>query len=145
LPTLAVKPEREFGGQRFVRHRAAAAVWRPWRMDGFEARDLGIASATDGAAGACVVRAREGRSWREGAHGAELVFVYVLRGEATLRCKGRRSRLGEGDALVVPAGLRHALEDGSAHLELIEVTLPASAAVRPPRRWSPRASRARPA
>ena len=42
LPTSPVRPDRDFGGQRFVRHEAAAAAWGPWRADGFEARDLGI-------------------------------------------------------------------------------------------------------
>src|SRR5207244_1095094 len=57
LPTPQVRLERDFAGQRFVRHERASATWRPWRFEGFEARDLGIAAATGGLAGACVARA----------------------------------------------------------------------------------------
>ena len=59
LPTPHLLPERDFGGQRFVRHVAAAATWLPWRASGFEMRDTGIAAATDGLAGARVVRPRK--------------------------------------------------------------------------------------
>ena len=39
LPTPTARPARDFGGQRFVRHEAAAADWLPFRLDGFECRD----------------------------------------------------------------------------------------------------------
>jgi quercetin dioxygenase-like cupin family protein len=128
LPTSAVNPDREFGGQRFVRHQVAAARWIPWRVDGFEARDLGMASATKGTAGAWVLRAGDARSGRTStrAHEAQILFAYVLRGEATLRREeGPGEKIGEGDAFVIPAGLRYAVDDCSKGLELLEVTLPA--------------------
>jgi quercetin dioxygenase-like cupin family protein len=126
LPTSAVKADREFGGQRFVRHEAAAATWAPWRVDGFEARDLGIASATKGTAGARVLRASEARpgQTRAHAHDARLLFAYVLQGQATLRREeGPGERIGEGDAFVLPASLPYAVEGCSKGLELLEVTL----------------------
>src|SRR6185369_4473767 len=55
LPTPHLLPERDFGGQRFVRHIAAEAPWLPWRAKGFAMRDTGIGDATDGLAGARVV------------------------------------------------------------------------------------------
>ena len=48
LPTDYLRPERDFNGQAFVFHQAAKADWVPWTAPGFEARDLGIAAATDG-------------------------------------------------------------------------------------------------
>ncbi|MGH9336014.1 MAG: cupin domain-containing protein, partial [Vicinamibacteria bacterium] len=57
LPTGRVRPERDFSGQRFVRHVAAETAWRPFRIAGFEYRDTGIAAATDGLAGVRVARA----------------------------------------------------------------------------------------
>src|SRR5438445_4330036 len=36
LPTAPVRPEREFGGQRFVRHEAARAVWHRRAGDGLD-------------------------------------------------------------------------------------------------------------
>jgi quercetin dioxygenase-like cupin family protein len=128
LPTAAVRRKRDFGGQRFVWHRAAAAEWRAWRLDGFESRDLGIAAATGGAASAHVARVRgEVPSPRLATHAAELCFVFVLRGAALLGCEEREpEQLAAGDAFVVPAGHEHTLGALSADLELLEVTLPAA-------------------
>src|SRR5215510_10724447 len=50
LPTPQTLPERLYGGQRFVFHRASEARWDPWIAQGiaqgFESRDTGIAAAT---------------------------------------------------------------------------------------------------
>src|SRR5207244_7041714 len=49
LPTASVRPDREFGGQRFLRHEAASAAWHRRAgdgLDGLDVRDLGIAAAT---------------------------------------------------------------------------------------------------
>lgn len=56
LPTPTRRPEREWDGQRFVHSLASEAVWKPWRVPGFEARDTGIASGTKGVASVSVVR-----------------------------------------------------------------------------------------
>jgi quercetin dioxygenase-like cupin family protein len=126
LPTEAHRPEREFEGQPFVHHRASAAVWQPWRLEGFEARDLGIASATSGLAGACVVRRSAGPSpWPPQSHGWELLLTFVLQGGLTLRCEGREQRLGVGDCFVIPAASAYALSDCSPDAELLEVCSPA--------------------
>ncbi|HEX8790439.1 MAG TPA: cupin domain-containing protein [Polyangiaceae bacterium] len=126
LPSAALNPDREFGGQRFVRHEAAAATWAPWRVDGVEARDLGIAAATKRVAGAWVLRASGDRTARASSHPAEMLFGYVLRGHATIRREdGPSDGIGEGDAFVIPAGLRYAIEDASGDLERLVVLLPA--------------------
>jgi quercetin dioxygenase-like cupin family protein len=126
LPTRAVRADRDFDGQRFVRHQAAIATWSAGRMEGFEARDLGIGAATGGVAGAQVARWRGAAKSPLYRHDAELLFTFVLGGTATLRCEGReRERVAPGDSFVVPAGLVHGLADCSKDLELLEVTLPA--------------------
>lgn len=125
LPT-AGDPDRMFDGQRFVRHEAATATWRPWRMDGFESRDTGIAAATGGIASAHVVRVSDSPSPRPCRHDAELLLVFVLAGAVTLTCEGHGAHaLGPADAAVVPPGLSHALSGATGDLEFIEVTLPA--------------------
>ena len=48
LPTAEFKPERIFGGQRFVRSVANEASWLATETNGVEVRELGIADATDG-------------------------------------------------------------------------------------------------
>lgn len=125
LPTPHLLPERDFGGQRFVRHVAAEATWRPWRAAGFEARDIGIGDATDGLAGVRVVRARDGAKAAFGAHGGEFLFLFVLAGELGLDVEGHGAhRLQANDSCVIPADAGYALE-AAAGTELLEVTLPA--------------------
>lgn len=132
LPTPELRPDRDFGGQRFVRHEAARAAFAPWRVPGFEACDLGIAAATAGLAGAHVVRRHRGPSRNEASdvpldeHSAELLFSFVLGGSTTLHAGGRPpDRLAPGDAFVIPPGLAHALRACSPDLEVLEVALPA--------------------
>jgi len=126
LPTKSVRPDRDFEGQRFVRHEVADASWGPGRIDGFESRDLGIRAATSGLAGASVARWRGAAEPRLCHHDAELLFTFVLRGAARLRCEGRDpDPVGAGDSFVIPAGRSHGLSECSEELELLEVALPA--------------------
>jgi quercetin dioxygenase-like cupin family protein len=121
LPTPARAPDRVWAGQRFVRHRAAAATWQG------EVRDLGIAEATRGLAGARVVRLAGGDRGPRASRG-ELAFGFVLAGAVTLARAGTApDALVAGDAFVVPPGVDHALTAPSRDLELLEVELPASA------------------
>lgn len=126
LPTAPLRPDRDFGGQRFVRHVAATATWLPWRLDGYECRDSGIGAATRGLAGARTVRPRGNVPPVTCSHDAEFLFLFVLDGGVTLQAEGREvERLAAGDSVVVPAGMQHALAEPSAQLELLEVALPA--------------------
>ena len=125
LPTPHLLPQRDFGGQRFVRHVAAEAKWLPWRAPGFEMRDTGIAAATDGLAGARVVRPRGNGNATFGAHGGEFLFVFVLAGEVALDVQGHGAhRLRANDSCVIPADAAYAL-NAAAEAELLEVMLPA--------------------
>ncbi len=132
LPTVAERPERDFGGQRFVHDRGSDADWRP-TWPGFEVRDTGVGVATGGVAGVRVMRAVEdGATSPTGRHGGELRFWFVLGGTAVLRVAGRPDRsLRADDAVVVPPGVDHALVACSGQLELLEVALPAGVDVSP--------------
>jgi mannose-6-phosphate isomerase-like protein (cupin superfamily) len=126
LPTDAVRPDRDFGGQRFAHHELATATWRPWRGAGFEAADTGIGDATGGVAATRTVRATgSGSALDATRHDAELVLWFVERGTATLRIGDVTRPLDAGDAVAVPAGVDHALSGCSADLTFYEVTLPA--------------------
>jgi len=126
LPTADVRPEREFGGQRFVFHQAKQADWIPWRSDGWEARDTGIGEATNGEASVAVVRPTSALSGEPMSHDAEFLFRFVLQGSMTLAIESRESRrLSAADSFVVPAGLAHTFSDASDDLEILEVALPA--------------------
>jgi len=125
LPTPHLLPERDFGSQRFVRHVAAEAKWLPWRAPGFEMRDTGIATATDGLAGARVVRPRGNGAATFGAHGGEFLFFFVLAGDMALEVQGHEAhRLKVNDSCVIPADVGYAL-GASEGTELLEVILPA--------------------
>lgn len=126
LPTAQFQPERLYGGQLFVRHRASAAQWRPWRLAGFEARDTGIAAATNGLASAQVVRATNATMATANAHKGEFLFFFVFQGEAEIAAGAAvRQRLQAGDSCVVPAALAYSLRV-EAGLEMLEVALPST-------------------
>lgn len=123
LPTGRLLPDRDFGGQRFVRHIAKNAAWHKWRLPGFEYRDTGIGAATDGLAGVRVVRPLGGAT-AEGHHQGEFMFLFVLKGSLDLTRDGKDYHLATGDSCVLPAGSRFTLRPGSG-LEFLDVTLPA--------------------
>jgi quercetin dioxygenase-like cupin family protein len=126
LPTGRMLPERDFGGQRFVFHVAAAAAWEPWRLRGFAARDTGIGAATGGLGGARVARVTGDPEAAVTSHDAEFAFNFVLDGAMTLTAEGKGSHaLRAGDSFLVPAGLPHAFSGVSDDLQLLEVALPA--------------------
>ena len=137
LPTGGCLPQRLYQAQKFVRHVAAAASWGPSRLSGFEARDTGIAWATEGLGGVRVLRPAAVPTMAApdaavlgtpGAHGGEFLFFFVLAG----RCELGSQALGQhvlaaGDSCVLPAGADYRFS-ATPGLELLEVSLPA----RPP-------------
>ena len=127
LPTPATRPDRDFRGQRFVRHELATATWTPWRATpGFEAADTGIGAATAGLGGTRTVRAtRSGAALRPDCHDAELVLWFVEAGTARVTLGVERRTLAAGDAVAIPAGVEVALSDCTDDLTFYEVTVPA--------------------
>jgi quercetin dioxygenase-like cupin family protein len=123
LPS-APAPARDHAGQRFVRHRAAAAPWEPALHAGWLARDLGIAAATAGLAGARVLRpaSADARLADRPGSAGELYWGCVLRGELVL---DGAHRLAEADAFAIPPGRPFEVAAASADLEWLLVTLPA--------------------
>ncbi len=136
LPTPTVEPDRVFGGQRFVHHRAAGAPWQTWLSDGFEFRDTGIDDATGGVGGVRVIRAAEASpspspspspSLSERTHDDEFVLWFVLSGAMTVAVAGDvdggEVALSTDDSITIPAGAAHALTACSADLEFLEVRI----------------------
>ena len=125
LPTATANPQREFGGQRFCRHRRCDASWTGWRLPGFEVRRTGIDDATGGVANVEVARAVNGAADAVSSHDADILFTFVLEGGMRLRAPGLETQeLRTGDAFVIPPGARTAYERCTADLELLEVSLP---------------------
>jgi|CXWL01.1.fsa_nt_gi mannose-6-phosphate isomerase-like protein (cupin superfamily) len=121
LPTPTLNPERDFDGQRFVRHIAAQAPWQ--QCDGFKFQDTGIAAATGGLAS---VRRLHLSGTTEQTHGGDFLFLTVLTGSAHLqREHGETAPLHAGDACVIPTGTHYVLTPQSSPCEILEVALPA--------------------
>ena len=153
LPTGRSLPDRSYGDdrtgrQRFVRHVAADAAWMPHRFAGFEHRDTGIAAATDGLAGARVLRPLASPPSPPSptsaptsptsahpspsidsvpvSHDGELWFGFVTGGSVGLDVGGEAPIvLGRSDSVVIPPGRPFRFHTPSPDLELLEVTLPA--------------------
>jgi quercetin dioxygenase-like cupin family protein len=121
LPTDAVRPERRFGGQPFVRYQPDDAPPPPARLAGFTAVELGVAAATAGKASVHVVRAAAAGPVVV-RHDGELLFHVVLDGAVTL---DGAHRLTAGGAFAVPAGRDAAWSDASPELALLQVAVPA--------------------
>src|SRR3954469_609705 len=126
LPTPAVRPSRDFSGQTFCRSEAAHAVWTPWRLQGFDARETGIGAATGGVASVQVARAAGPAKGDVTSHTSDILFTFVLSGSVTLRGEEQGAHaLCEGDAYVIPPGVKTSLTESSPDLQLLEVSLPA--------------------
>lgn len=127
LPTTHVHPERDFGGQRFVRHVAARARWEGCDGSGFRYRDTGIADATGGLARVRVVRAMADALPATLAAQVEVGavrFLAVLDGGVRLQAGPHgEHRLAAGDACVLPPGSSYAL-DATGACEVLDATLP---------------------
>ncbi|MFL4468437.1 cupin domain-containing protein [Tateyamaria armeniaca] len=124
LPNGPPDPDRRFQGQRFVHHTVANAVWQPFRLPGFEARDTGISDGTNGVAGVQVARRSTGDTgWS--AHDSDILFTFVMTGTMTLESKGKAPvALSPGDAFVIPPDMSVRYGAPSDDLELLEVSLP---------------------
>lgn len=94
----------------------------------FEARDVGVSKATDGAYTVKIFRARKAGDvppamhW----HDADFQYVHILKGEIEFELEGgKRTRLKAGDAIYQPEGCRHCVTWLSEDLELLEIFSPA--------------------
>ena len=126
LPNGPANPDRVFGGQTFVHHKAEDAAWAPFRIPGFLSRDTTIAAHTQDVAGVHVVQpAGAETAWTR--HDADILFTFVMEGELVLEGEGRDPyRLAAGDAFVIPPGMAVMYSDATPDLELLEVSLPGS-------------------
>lgn len=125
LPNDKIDPGRRFQGTSFVFDKVAEAVWKPWRIPGFEARDTGIGAATQGVAGVQVARPIKGETPPRTSHTTDILFTFVMEGSLTLAVDGEDPYdIVAGDAFVLPPYLKAAYRNCSDDCELLEVTLP---------------------
>jgi len=123
LPNGTGDPDREWDGQKFVHHEKSKAVWAPFRIPGFIARDTGMSAGTGGIAGIRVIRRGEGRPVAS-RHDADIHFTFVMDGTLRLEAEGHDPHdLEAGDAFAIPPGLNVTYAAASEDLELLEVAL----------------------
>ena len=127
LPTSTLRPDRDFSGQKFVRHIASESPWLPWRYPGFEARNTGIHQATAGLASALTVRANKSASIHESNHQHQLMFMFVLSGSASLEVADRKqvTKLNAGSSVTLPSLFDFILEVTTDNTQILVVELPA--------------------
>jgi quercetin dioxygenase-like cupin family protein len=116
LPNGRIDVERDFEGQRFLRHIAADASWVPFQ--GGEAQETGLLRATRGVADGRIIR---GSMMRWSPAGTELIFGFVLEGSAQLDYGGGYP-LGPADAFVIPPDCRWGFSRASNDFRLLNVT-----------------------
>lgn len=125
LPTSNFAPERLFGGQRFVFHKAAESAWRSGVVKGIEYQDTGIGEATNGIASLFVWRANQSVADISLDHDGDLRFLFVLQGTANLDDGGSgRWQLQRGDSCAIPSSASCRLGDVSADFKTLELSVP---------------------
>lgn len=105
LPTDAVKPDRIFNGQRFLRHVAVDAEWQA--SNGFKYRDTGISAATNDLADVRILKLETTGSITNPPKN-EISFYFVLNGELQLTIDGNGSyQIESGDCFVLPMSAKY--------------------------------------
>ncbi len=127
LPTATVRPDRDFDGQRFVRHVAAEAATTAWVDPSMSVRDTGIGEATGGLAGAVVVSSCGASAETRLVHDGEFALLVGLDGVATLDVGDREVRLAPRCAVAIPPATPWRFSAHTADHEALVVTLPADA------------------
>ncbi len=84
LPTDEVKPDRDFGGQRFVRHVAADAEWDRFAGEEIEIRETGILAASSSVADVRVFRRKNQTNTTGRVSFSPRRFKFELGGNETL-------------------------------------------------------------
>lgn len=100
----------------------------------FRYRDLGVQAATGGKLRAQVMEAITGMTEPTGwhTHQCEAQFIYVLKGWVELEFEdGTRTRSGQGDAVLIPGGMKHNEIATSDDVEILELSIPGDMATKP--------------
>lgn len=127
LPNGTGIADRDWSGQRFVRHVAEGAPYHPWCVAGWEYRDTGIADATGELAAARVARPRAVSAMARTVVPVEREFtlLVVLTGSVQFVADTHDPvALANGSSVALPAGTTFTLADPSDDCELLEVALP---------------------
>jgi mannose-6-phosphate isomerase-like protein (cupin superfamily) len=122
---LKQKPE---AAMTLAHATVASAPAVPGRRSFFKYRDLGVGQASLGRLRAQTMTAVQGMTEPTGwhYHTCDGQFVYALKGWVDLEFEtGETIRLGQGESLFIPGGLRHNEIATSDDLEILELSVPA--------------------
>ncbi len=124
LPTDHIVPDRDFSGQRFLRHVAADTAWQPAGHSGFSYRETGVSNATSRLASASLLRANvRSRLNIEACPGA--TFLMCLKGRFSLSGDGLQQHSLRGDdACIIPPAVTFEMTALDS-CQLLQVRLPA--------------------
>ncbi len=124
LPTPQVRPDRVFGGQRFVRHVASEATWEALDMSGVLVRDTGISDASGGAADVRVLHVGGAGVGFPPPVPDGLRLLFVLAGHFHVRTRdGDERLLAPDDAYLVRESVE-LIASSDAGGELLDVCMP---------------------
>jgi len=124
LPTANLDVDRDFGGQRFVRHQSRKAEWFPGPYDGFEAKDTGIADATNGLASVQVIRPIGSPQSTVIRCDTGIVFIFVLQGAVTVQQENQAQQvLAASDAFVMSSGMQATITADAKNLQFLQVKI----------------------
>lgn len=104
LPTAGQMPERDFGGQMFVRRKVSDSTIMPGEFGGFESHHFGIATATGGTVRVIELRSPDDHSaYASDVSNPQNTFLFLLAGrlDLSLGSLGDK-RFTPGDCILVP-------------------------------------------
>lgn len=102
LPNKTFKPDRIFGGQRFVRHIAEETSWTNL-SEHVQSQDTGIAKATDHKFSTKMVRSTKSAESIQMANIGNTTFIYVLSGTLDLLSESSQTSLAQDDCILIPS------------------------------------------
>lgn len=126
--TFTEAPHLIHPGTRLTYTTEATAPFVQGRRDFFHYRSLGVAEGSGGRMRATVTGAVKSMQQPTGwhIHICDVQFLYGLRGWVDLEFEdGSKIRLGAGESLSIPGGMRHNEITFSDDFECIEITVPA--------------------
>ena len=126
LPTSTLRPDRDFSGQKFVRHIASESPWLPWRFSGFVSRNTGIDKVTKGLASTETVRGKQFAVMSQTSHEFSLMFLFVLKGSISLEVDIKESPIifMAGSSITIPSDYSFQLKirENDSEFLLVQVT-----------------------
>lgn len=127
LPTPDIKPDRVFGGQKFILHKKNDPKNTPLstRKDGFQARDTRISEATNGEASVVALTLTSKLPEIKHTHESDVLFLFILWGEIKIQIEGKLTSLDQGDSISIPRNTEYRWQEPSDDLEILEICLPA--------------------